>query len=71
VAEAPKNVWEALGFAWEFGFMIALPLVAFGGAGKYFDSKWGTAPALALTGVGLAIVVSSFWIYRHLKPLLR
>ena len=68
MTSVPQNIWQALSLAWELGFMIALPIVAFGMFGKYLDGRWGTAPGLTLGGILLAMVTSSVWIYRHLKP---
>ena len=68
MAEQPKNVWEALSFAWDFGFIIAVPLIVLGTLGKYADARWGTKPLASLIGIGLAIVISSVWMYQHLAP---
>lgn len=63
----PRNVWQVLGFAWELGFIIALPLVALGLAGKYLDARWGTRPWLTLAGILLAMVSTGLWLYRRLR----
>lgn len=52
-------LWQALGFAWQFGYTIAIPLVVFTLVGRLLDRRLGTHPWLLLTGVILAIAVST------------
>lgn len=66
----PKKTWQVLGFALELGFMIALPIVILGSLGKYADAKWNTYPWLTLLGILLAIVATSYWMYRYLSSLM-
>ena len=65
----PQNIWQALSLAWELGFIIAIPLVIFGTIGKYADGVFGTKPWLTLIGILIAIVLSSLWLYYHIKSL--
>ncbi|OGL85987.1 hypothetical protein A3I40_00440 [Candidatus Uhrbacteria bacterium RIFCSPLOWO2_02_FULL_48_12] len=65
----PKNVWQALGLAWELGFIIAIPLVIFGSIGKYADGQLGTTPWLTLSGVFLAMATTIVWLYKQFKSL--
>lgn len=66
----PQNVWQALGLAWELGFIIAIPLVVFGSIGKYADGYFNTKPWLTLLGIFLSIIITVIWLYRRLKPLI-
>jgi F0F1-type ATP synthase assembly protein I len=56
--------WSALGFAWELGYSIAVPLVFFALAGRLLDKKLGTSPWLLLFGLILAIASSSYIVYK-------
>ena len=60
---------RAASLAFEFGFIIALPLVAFGLLGKYLDGKLGTN-YIALIGILLAIIASTVWLSKRIKSIL-
>jgi F0F1-type ATP synthase assembly protein I len=68
--EDKNQNWSTLQLAWNLGFQIALPLVAFALVGRYLDAQFATGPWLFLLGVLAAIIASSALIYRKLKPLL-
>ncbi len=53
--------------AFQLGFIIAIPILAFGFLGKWLDQKAGTDPILTLVGILTAIVFTSIWIYRKFK----
>lgn len=59
--------WNMVNLAFDMGFVIALPLVAFGLLGKYLDGKFDTAPFLTLAGIVLAIVSTTIWLTKKLK----
>lgn len=62
---APKPAfWQALGYAWQFGYTIVVPLVAFALLGRYLDHRFGTNPWLFLIGILLAIASSSVLLVR-------
>jgi len=63
----PINKGELVSIALELGFIIALPVIAFGYLGKWLDGKFGSYPALTLVGILTAIVFTSFWMYRKFK----
>jgi len=54
--------WEALGFAWEMGYTMAIPLVALALCGKLLDRYLNTSPAFLLTGIFLSIIASSILV---------
>ncbi|OGE79335.1 MAG: hypothetical protein A2751_05095 [Candidatus Doudnabacteria bacterium RIFCSPHIGHO2_01_FULL_46_14] len=58
---------ELISIAFELGFIIALPIVALGFAGKWLDARSNTEPLFTLLGILLAIVSTSVWIYRKFK----
>lgn len=69
-SEKPKkslNKSELVSIAFELGFIIALPVVAFGWLGKWLDAKLGTFPIMTLIGIFTAIVSTSVWIYRKFR----
>lgn len=67
----PNNKWRLVGLAMEMGFIIALPLVAFGFLGKWLDGRWGTDPWLTILGILFAIVSTTLWLTRRIKELIK
>ena len=63
----PLNKRELVSIAFELGFIIALPVVAFGLGGKWLDARAGTKPLFTLAGILVAISSTSVWIYRKFK----
>ncbi|MBI3956861.1 MAG: AtpZ/AtpI family protein [Candidatus Kerfeldbacteria bacterium] len=61
---AKTQLWRALGYAWQFGYSIAIPLVVFALAGRWLDRRWSTEPWLLLAGILLAIISSSILLVR-------
>ncbi len=59
---------KTMNLAFEFGFIIALPLVAFAFAGKWLDRHYNTN-FFALIGIALALTTSSIWFYRRIKEI--
>ena len=70
--QKPKdlNKWRIASLALEMGFIIALPLVAFGLLGKWLDAKWDSEPWMALVGILLAIVATTVWLIRRFRELI-
>ncbi len=69
-AQNRLTLMKSLNIAIEFGFIIVLPLIAFGYLGKYFDRKYHTT-YLVLVGIFLALLTSSLWFYRTINRLLK
>lgn len=65
------NKSELVSIAFELGFIIALPVLAFGYLGKWLDGKLGSYPTLTLIGIFAAIAMTSFWIYRRFKSFMK
>lgn len=61
------QLWSALSFAWELGYIIAIPIAAFGFGGAFLDKKYGTSPLFIFIGFFLSIIISSIGIYRKAK----
>lgn len=65
-----ENVWSALGLAWQLGYTIAIPLVAFALGGRLFDKYLDTSPLLLLIGILVSIFVSSLLVYKKVAKIL-
>jgi F0F1-type ATP synthase assembly protein I len=70
-ADNKDNAWSAVGFAWELGYSIAIPLVLFAVGGRYLDKKLGTSPWLLLGGLFISIIISSFVVYKKTVKILK
>jgi|GEM_PF-1946087 len=62
------NAVSLYGTAIDFALIIAIPLVSFILLGKYLDTRQGTK-FYVLIGILLALIVSSFGIYKQIKKL--
>jgi hypothetical protein len=51
--------FQAIGYAWQFGYTIVVPLIVLGIGGRWLDRKFGTHPWLFLAGVVVSIAISS------------
>lgn len=60
-----KTALASLGL--ELGFIIALPVVAFGLLGRWLDARLETEPLLTLIGILTAIIFTTIWIYRKFR----
>lgn len=64
-------VWQALGFAWQFGYVVLVPLILLGLGGRLLDRWLHTAPWFFLGGMLLAIAVSMFGLIRKALQIFR
>lgn len=75
MSDAPKNnnqkPFSALSLAWSFGWNIALPLAVLALLGRWLDKKWGTTPWLLISGMILAIAVSSYLMYKKMMEIIK
>lgn len=63
-------IFQALGFAWDFGIVVVGPLVVLGVAGRLLDKHFGTTPWLFLTGFVVSIAASTFLLITRLKKII-
>lgn len=63
-------VWQAIGFAWDFGIIVVVPLVVLAIGGRYLDRQLDTSPWLFLTGAVVAIIISSILVVSRLSQLI-
>jgi|GEM_PF-2791198 len=61
---------KALGIATEFGFIIIVPLLAFGYLGKWLGNRYHHN-FFILIGILLAIITSGLWFFRIIKELMK
>lgn len=66
-----QNSWSVLGFAWELGYSIAIPLVIFTLGGKFLDNKLGTSPWLLLISMLLSIGITFYMVYSKLTKIIK
>lgn len=50
--------------AFELGYIVAIPIVLLALAGRMIDKKMDSAPWFLLLGIVIAIIVSTYWIYK-------
>ena len=62
---------QLFGLALQMGYLIAIPLVAFALAGRFFDAVFGSSPLFFLIGVLVAITASTVLVYRKTTALLK
>ncbi len=66
----PSALWQALRFAWDFGLVVVIPLVALAVAGRFLDRKFGTTPWIFLAGVIVSIVISTILVVMRLNRII-
>lgn len=64
------DLWLAIRLAWDFGWIIAIPVVLFGFGGAYLDKAKDTSPLFLLLGLTLALTLSTMGILRKVREIL-
>lgn len=64
------GMMKMIGFAGEFGFIIALPLLGLTFIGKYLDNKYNSK-YFVLVGLFLAIFLSTLYLYKRLNRIIK
>ena len=59
-----EKPWSALGFAWQLGYSIVIPIVVFALIGRLLDKKLDTSPWLLLLGILISIIVTTVLVYQ-------
>lgn len=65
------KVFSAVGFAWELGYTIAVPLVLAAFLGRWADGFFGTKPFLFLASILVAIVGTAYAVIRKTTAMMR
>ena len=61
--------WRALGLAWEFGYLIVVPLVLLSLGGLWLDRQFDTKPWLFLAGMALAVTATTILLVRKFSQI--
>ena len=69
--QTSSTVFQALGYAWQFGYTIAIPLVLFALGGRLLDRQFGTHPWLLITGIILSMIISSVALILRATAIMR
>jgi F0F1-type ATP synthase assembly protein I len=64
------SYWQALGIAWELGYVIAVPIVIFALGGRMLDKHFHSSPWLLLAGILISIILSSIGLVWKFKKLM-
>lgn len=70
VQEEERKTWSLVGFAWDLGYSIAIPLILFVVGGVFIDRELESSPMFLLTGVFFSIFLSSMTIYKKTKSII-
>lgn len=62
---------QAVGFAWDFGVIVVLPLVVLAILGRYLDRRYGTEPWIFLGAVVLSIVITTVLVVMKLSKIIK
>lgn len=62
--------WSALTFAFELGYMIAIPLVFLALLGRWADRQFETSPWFLVGGIIVATTVSTWIVYKKVSNIL-
>lgn len=66
-----KNVKpELVSLVFELGFIIAIPIALLALGGRLLDKHLNTSPLFILVGIGLAIFLTSFLVYKRITKIL-
>lgn len=65
------KTFYALSFAWQLGFLIAIPIGGFLFLGFLADKFLGTKPLFLFVGLVVGVVVTIYEVYHLLLPLIK
>ncbi|MCA9391781.1 AtpZ/AtpI family protein [candidate division WWE3 bacterium] len=60
-----------LSFAWQLGFLIAIPLIGFMLGGLWIDGRLNTRPLFTLLGLAIGLVTTVYECAKLLKTLIQ
>ena len=64
------RVLYAVSFAWQLGFLIAIPMVLLILIGLWLDNYFQTHPLFIVAGAVAGISLTVYEVYHHLHPLI-
>ncbi len=62
------NLWYAISFAMQLGFLIVIPIGAFVFLGHWGDTKLQTSPVLLIAGVIVGLFTTVYEVYHLILP---
>ena len=62
--------WQALGLAWEFGYLIVIPLVLLALAGRFLDQRLHTSPWFFMGGLVISIIATTLLMIKKFSQLM-
>ncbi|MCL5795104.1 MAG: AtpZ/AtpI family protein [Patescibacteria group bacterium] len=62
-----NNIWFVFSILGQIGLIIAIPVVFLAYFGAKLDKFYHTAPLFILSGMGIALAISSLLIYQMIK----
>ena len=65
------KTFYAISFAWQLGFIIAIPIAGFIFLGFIADGFLGTQPVLLITGFIVGVIITVYEIYHMLIPIIK
>jgi len=65
------SLMQALNFAWQMGYTMAVPLILLALAGRLLDKQYQTSPLFLLTGIILSIIISSILVAQKATSIIR
>ena len=68
--EDKQQIFSAIGFAWELGYTIAIPIVFFALLGRLLDTTLGTGPMFLFAGILASILITSWLVWRKARRFL-
>lgn len=65
------KIFYSIYFAFQLGFLIALPLLGFLLLGYFLDKKFSSSPFFLLSSIIIGLTVIAFWVYYQIAPLMK
>lgn len=69
--DTKSNLWQALSLLGQLGYVIAIPLVILAMIGRFIDNKYHTSPWFLIAGMFLALIISTFWVYKKTMEIMK
>jgi len=66
-----SNWRQALSLLGQLGYVIAIPLVILALIGRFVDRKLHSSPWFLLTGIFIALIVSTFWVLKKTTEIMK
>lgn len=66
-----SNLWQALSLLGQLGYVIAIPLVILAMIGRFIDNRYHTSPWFLIAGMFLALIISTFWVYKKTAEIMK